>query len=158
VPNDLENDPSFLAFASLLAIIRRLNGPSEEVMQSYLEGRDPQASASMQVALRQLVAYGALEKKADRYFVTPLGDTFLRDHLPSPAVQIEFIQETLMMLQRNDGSTIEELVKHFRTGQNDAIFRGLIARFVELGLLDLRDGRYYVNDDAREEYQVSRIN
>lgn len=158
--DDVEDpiDPDLRPYVFLLATASMLGGPTGAQIRSYLEGRKPEVIEFLVESLAELVKLGALEKRGDRYFVTFVGDALLKDLMPAPDQQYEYVKTALTSFQRSDGGTIEDLAKRFGASQNDTLFKALIARFVEMGILELRDGRYYVSEHAKQKYQVSRIN
>ena len=104
--------------------------------------------------LDELVAEGALVRKDDRYWITMMGELFLRDQSPSPREQWSQVRQTMVQLRKIDGATIEQLAFRFGAAPNDPLFKELIQQFVVLGSLEDRDGRYYVSELAKVHYKL----
>lgn len=152
-------DPELRPYIFLLALAKVLRGPSLEEIRIYFKDRPSAPIAEFEVLLEELVEMGALRKEGSRYLITVGGESFVRSEMPDPLQTWRHVRQTLSAFLEIGGATMEELAKHFGSGQPDALFRELIHRFVDQGTLDLRrDGRYYVSDEAKFRYKLDEPN
>lgn len=150
-------DPLLRPFIFVLVTASMLDGPSRAQIETYAEG-SPGMKPFMEEVLDELIKVGALCERDDRYYITVMGEMFLKTHMPGPAHAHQYVRKTLSIFQSADGASMEGLAKLFGSKESDPIFRQLIERFVEMGTLEFRDGGYYVSDRARQMYQLARIN
>lgn len=148
-------DPRLRPYIFLVALAKVLRGPSIGEIRGYLAERSGAMVIAVEVLLKELVEDGALRLEGGRYFITDVGDKFIREEMPDPLQTWLYVRDTLSAFLEVDGATMEELAKRVGSGQADALFRELIHRFVAQGTLDLRrDGRYYVSDEAKFRYKL----